>query len=101
MFADRGALADGADDLETEVSGMGGRESEPTDVRDLLEHAEKISQAGPTITVGVHILTQELHLSITGLGQIPRLLQHGRGSLACLPPARRGHDAVGASLVAA
>src|SRR5438093_6431202 len=100
MFADRRALADGEDDLETEVSGMGGRESEPTDVRDLLEHAEKISEMGPTIPVGVHVLTQEFHLPITGLGQIPRLLQHGLGSLACLPPARRGHDAVGTGLVA-
>ncbi len=97
------AAVDRFHDRLIEVPRMGGGEphaSQPPDFRHFGQQHGKITAVGRGIAIAVHVLPEQLDLGPAGVRQPPRFLEDAAAGTASLFPAREGHHAVCAALVA-
>src|SRR5205085_12438163 len=99
------------DDLLREVARVGGRVLDPRDARltsDPLEQVREgvLLEATPRwpddpVGIGVHVLSDEMNLAVSGRAEAANLLDHAVCRTAPLLPPGERDDTIGAALVAA
>jgi hypothetical protein len=101
VLADLGRLRHRRDDVVREVEGVGRGEADALDAVHGGDGAQQVAEAHVLVAVRVHRLAEELDLLVAGLGHGARLAQDLARRRPALAPARVGHDAERAELVAA
>ena len=101
VLADLRRLGDRGDDVVGEIERVGRREAHALDAVDGGHRAQQLGEPDVLPAVRVHRLAEQLHLLDAGRDQRAHLAQDLARRRAALAPARVGHDAERAELVAA
>src|ERR1035438_10202892 len=104
VIAEHGIGVHGVHDGFGEVARVGSGVAHAADTGDLAgarQQRGEVPASGRGVAVAVHVLPEKLDFRVAGFGQAARFGHYAFAGAAAFRPAREGHHAIGARLVAA